>query len=164
VRGNVITRLAKLDAGDYDALVLAAAGLNRLGLADRVSELLPISVALPAAGQGALGAECRSDDASVIEMLELLTDPEVSDCVRAERAVSGGIGADCSAPLGAYAVKVGREIQLNAVLSTPDGVRVLRGEGRGDDAAKLGLAVADQLKSQGALELLEALAGPTGES
>lgn len=159
VRGNVNTRLAKLDAGDYDALILAAAGLDRLGLDARIAERLPVDVSLPAAGQGALGVECRADAAALIELLGALDDPLVADCVRAERAVSAGLGADCSAPLGAHAYLDNGVIHLTARLATPDGVRMLAAAATGTDPEALGQRVADDLDAQGAGPLLAGIAG-----
>ncbi|HEY5645085.1 MAG TPA: hydroxymethylbilane synthase [Pseudomonadales bacterium] len=154
VRGNVGTRLEKLDAGEYDALVLAAAGLERLGLADRITERLPVEVSVPAAGQGALGVECRADDAELAALLGSLEEAAVADCVLAERAVSAGIGADCSAPLGAHAVVSDRGIHLRARLASPDGGHLLEAEATGLDARDLGRTVAEALLDQGARELL----------
>ncbi|MEZ5559275.1 MAG: hydroxymethylbilane synthase [Pseudomonadales bacterium] len=157
VRGNVGTRLGKLDAGEYDALVLASAGLHRLGLDDRISERLPVEVSLPAAGQGALGIECLAQAAAVRELLEVLDDPDVNRCVSAERGVSAGLGADCSAPLGAHAVLVDGTIELQALLASADGRRVLRAAARGTDAVSVAAEVVDSLRAQGAVEILAAL-------
>jgi len=158
VRGNVGTRLDKLDAGGYDALVLAVAGLTRLGLEERITERLSIEVSLPAAGQGALGVECLADSVALVELLESMVEPGVADCVVAERAVSAGIGADCSAPLGAHATLDDEGIHLAARLATPDGTRMLKAEATGDSPQTLGASVAGQLLDQGAGELLAALA------
>jgi hydroxymethylbilane synthase len=163
VRGNVNTRLAKLDAGEYDALVLAAAGLERLGLEERITEKLPENLSLPAAGQGALGVECRDDAAELIALLGELQDDDVAGCVIAERAVSAGIGADCSAPLGAHAVRTGDRLQLFARLGAPDGSRMLEATATGEDPLALGQAVAAELIDQGARELLAAIPRPDGK-
>ncbi len=157
VRGNVGTRLAKLDAGEFDALVLAAAGLERLGLSDRITELLPIDVSLPAGGQGALGVECLAGDVDLVQILEHLSDPDVAQCVIAERAVSAALGADCSAPLGAHAQRTDSGIHLDALLGNPDGSRMLHAQGDGLEPEALGREVAARLKEQGATELLLAL-------
>mgnify|MGYP001821652587 CR=1 FL=1 len=162
VRGNVNTRLAKLDAGEYDALILAAAGLERLGLDQRITEKLPESLSLPAAGQGALGVECRDDAAELIELLGELQDDAVAACVLAERTVSAGIGADCSAPLGAHAVRVQEGIRLLARLGAPDGSRMLEATATGEDPVAIGNAVAAELNAQGAPELLAAIPKPDG--
>lgn len=162
VRGNVNTRLAKLDAGEYDALILAAAGLERLGLGDRIAEKLAEHLSLPAAGQGALGVECRDDAAELITLLGELQDEAVAGTVLAERTVSAGIGADCSAPLGAHAVRTEAGIRLLARLGTPDGSRMLEAAGSGDDPVAVGRAVAADLIAQGATELLAAIPKPDG--
>lgn len=156
VRGNVGTRLAKLDAGDYDALLLASAGLDRLGLDERISERLPTDVFLPAAGQGALGIECRADAGELIELLGALDDPRVHLPVSAERLVSAGLGADCSAPLGCHAVLDGDRLELSAVLLSRDGSRALAARAEGEDAIEVSAVVVDSLVSQGARALLDA--------
>jgi len=157
VRGNVGTRLGKLDAGEFDAIILAAAGLNRLGLSSRASQLLPVELMLPAAGQGALGIECRAEDAQVLELLAPLQQPEIESCVAAERVVSAGLGADCSAPLGSYAVLDGDQIHLRARLLRTDGSAAISAEARGPRAADVGAEVAQSLLSQGAADWLAAL-------
>ncbi|MFU8814171.1 MAG: hydroxymethylbilane synthase [Pseudomonadales bacterium] len=157
VRGNVGTRLGKLEAGEFDALVLASAGLQRLGLQHRVAEHLDVDVSVPAAGQGALGIECLAQADGVLALIEVLNDERVSRCVRAERAVSAGLGADCSAPLGAYAVLHGERIELAAVLGTVDGRRMLRARAEGGDPASVGAEVVASLKAQGAMEILDQL-------
>lgn len=157
VRGNVGTRLGKLDAGEFDALVLASAGLHRLGLEGRVAEYLDVERSVPAAGQGALGIECRADAGDVRALIEVLNDAPVSRCVQAERAVSAGLGADCSAPLGAHAVLDGDTIHLHAVLATVDGRRVLRARASGVDPGAVGAQVVAALKADGADAVLAAL-------
>jgi hydroxymethylbilane synthase len=159
VRGNVGTRLGKLDAGEYDALVLASAGLHRLGLSGRVAEYLDVQRSVPAAGQGALGIECLAAVESVRALLAVLDDPLVRRCVEAERAVSAGLGADCSAPLGAHATLQGDQVQLNAVLASVDGRRVLRASARGSDPVVVGGRVVADLRRQGAADILAALDG-----
>jgi hydroxymethylbilane synthase len=157
VRGNVGTRLGKLDAGDYDALVLASAGLERLGLSDRITEYLSVVDSVPCAGQGALGIECLAGARQLRELIAVLNDPQVSACVLAERAVSAGLGADCSAPLGAYAELCGDRISLVAVLASVDGRRLLRAEASGSDPGKVGAEVVESLESQGARAILDSL-------
>jgi hydroxymethylbilane synthase len=154
IRGNVETRLKKLDDGEFDAIVLAAAGLNRLGLSERISELLACDVCLPAAGQGALGIECRAGDVGIIEMLGPLQDNEVHACVTAERMVSQSLGADCTAPLAAHAVFSDGQLTLRARVARPDGTRVLRAEAAGEDPVAVGEQVSRSLLAQGAAELL----------
>ena len=156
IRGNVNTRLQQLDSGEYDAVVLAAAGLNRLGLADRISEYLELDVCLPAAGQGALGIECRAKDLRVIDLLEPLQDARVHVCVTAERAVSHGLGADCTAPLAAHATLTDNVVTLRALVARADGSEVLRAEATGEDPLALGAQVTARLLDQGAAELLVA--------
>ncbi len=157
VRGNVNTRLNKLDSGEYDALLLASAGLKRLGLEARVTEYFDTNICLPAGGQGALGVECLSDDAALIELLSPLDDVDVRACVMAERGVSAGLGADCSAPLGAHATIVDGQITLRAVLATPDGAKVLRAKASGTQVDTLVREVVASLTDQGGLELLQSL-------
>lgn len=157
IRGNVGTRLGKMDAGEYDALVLASAGLNRLGLTERITEHLSVGDSVPSAGQGALGVECLAGADEVRALIAVLNDPEVSACVRAERTVSAGLGADCSAPMGAYAELHGSRLHLRAVLASPDGSRVLRAEASGSDAAEVGGEVVEELTRQGARAILDDL-------
>lgn len=157
IRGNVGTRLGKLDAGDYDALVLAGAGLHRLGLTDRITEYLEVGDSVPAAGQGALGVECLADAGEVIQLVSVLHDPQVAACVLAERAVSAGLGADCSAPLGAYAELVDERLALQAILGSVDGRTLLKANASGTDPAAVGGEVVRSLESQGAARILESL-------
>ncbi len=154
IRGNVDTRLRKLDQGEFDAIVLAVAGLTRLGWADRITEALSTDRCLPAAGQGALGIECLAGNARVIELLQPLNDPAVSLCVRAERGVSAALGADCSMPLGAYATLGGDGLALRAVLGSADGRVLLRAAATRPDADSAVDAVVRELRRQGAEALL----------
>jgi hydroxymethylbilane synthase len=155
-RGNVQTRLAKLDRGDCDALLLAAAGLDRLGLADRIAARLPIDVMLPAVTQGVLGLECRAGDTAVMALLEPLHEPDTALRVRAERAFAARLGGGCHTPLAAHAVLDGAQLHLTGLVGSPDGRRVLRqsASGPADEPEALGLALAEQLIAQGAAELL----------
>lgn len=157
LRGNVDTRLAKLRAGEVDAIMLAMAGLARLGWAGQVTEALPPSLLLPAPGQGALGVQCRADDDRVHGFLAPLRDPATAVCVEAERGVSAALGADCSQPLAAYAQLRGEALFLQALLASPDGRTVLKAEAKGP-AEQVANLVAEDLKAQGALRLLR----PTG--
>ena len=161
VRGNVGTRLAKLDAGEYDALVLASAGLERLGIEREDVSELSVADSLPAPGQGALGVECAADWDG-IALLEPLRDLQVERCVRAERGVSLGLGADCSLPVAAYATTSdeGGEVALSALLASADGGRILRAAANGPDPEILARAVVADLYEQGAQEILDALAAP----
>jgi hydroxymethylbilane synthase len=121
LRGNVDTRLRKVDAGEYEAIVVARAGLARLGLEGRATETLAKEVSLPAVGQGALGIECRTDDGAIRELLGLLHDEETAACVASERGVLVALGGDCKTPLGAHAERVGELLRLRAFVAHPDG-------------------------------------------
>lgn len=154
VRGNVNTRLDKLDSGEYDALLLAGAGLQRLGLAARIREFLSLEDSLPAAGQGALGVECLAERTDLVELLKPLNDSIVARCVAAERAVSRHLGADCSLPIAAYAVARDGRLHLEALIANSTGRRVLRCVVEGRDADALGAEAAAQLRRQGADEIL----------
>jgi len=159
LRGNLDTRLSKLDRGEYAAIVLAAAGLRRLGMESRIRSLFSAEDSLPAAGQGALGIECRADRPDVIGALATLQDRTTSICVRAERAVNRALGGNCTIPLGAYAEMVGESLRLRALVAAPDGKRTVRAESKGsvENPEALGDLVAGQLRAQGADEILAAL-------
>ncbi len=156
VRGNVGTRLAKLDAGDYDAIVLAAAGLNRLEINREDLFKLPTNLCLPAPGQGALGIECLADS-PVQDLLAPLVDQSVAACVTAERGVSAGLGADCSLPVAASAEFANGEVTLRALLASADGSTLLRADARGSNPESVAAEVVDALFSQGAQAILDAL-------
>jgi hydroxymethylbilane synthase len=160
LRGNVNTRLRKLDEGQYDAIILAAAGLKRLGQGARISGLLEPADSLPAPGQGALGIECRAGRDDVVSALAPLHDLTTASCVTAERAFSRALGGSCHTPLGGYAHLHGERLHLAGLLASRDGLRVLRAELQGtmQDAEALGLALAARLREQGADELLAAAA------
>jgi hydroxymethylbilane synthase len=159
LRGNVETRLAKLDRGDYAAIVLAVAGLKRLGLAERIRAVLDPDVSLPAPGQGALAIECRDGREALVAALAPLHDAPTAACVRAERAVSRALGGSCQLPLGAYGEIVDGALRLRGLVASPDGKRVVRAEARGAPAApeQLGEALAQKLRDTGADEILAAL-------
>lgn len=160
LRGNLDTRLAKLDRGDYDAIVLAFAGLKRLGLESRVRALIEPEVSLPAAGQGALAIECRAERADLLELLSALDDPTTSVCVRAERAVSRELGGSCQLPLGAYAQLEGADtIRLRGLVAAPDGSRIVRSEARGSIKAPeaVGRELAQSLLASGADSILSSI-------
>ena len=163
LRGNLDTRLRKLDEGQYDAIILAAAGLIRLGLKGRIRTLLTPEQSLPAPGQGALGIEILSSRTDVAAWLAPLRDAETTQCVRAERAFSRALGGSCQVPLGAHAVLEhgAREttLWLRAFVATPDGHQWIAGELRGaaDDDEALGQRLAKQLRDQGADAILAAL-------
>ncbi len=157
IRGNVDTRLRKLDEGRYDAILLASAGLHRLGWQDRIAEILEPEVMLPAVGQGALGIETRVGDDAVNELLSPLDDPETRIAVTAERALLAALGGGCQVPLGAHATLDGGKLNLLAVVADHDGKRTVRVELTGESNApeELGNAVAARLLDQGGGELLE---------
>jgi hydroxymethylbilane synthase len=157
LRGNVETRLSKLDRGEYDAIVLAVAGLVRLNLAERIRSRLAIEASLPAPGQGALGIECLAERGDVLERLRALADPDTAACVRAERAVSRALGGGCTIPLGAYAVMEAGTLKLQALVASPDGRRIVRARSQGNDAEAVGAAAARALKEQGAEAILAPL-------
>lgn len=152
LRGNVTTRLRKLDEGAFDAVLLAAAGLRRLGLEQRVTALLEPEESLPAPGQGALGLECRAERTDLIGLLESLNHRETLLCVRAERALSRTLSGSCNVPLGAYAELAGERLRLRAFVGMPDGSRLIAGEraGPSHEPEALGAALGDELKARGA--------------
>ncbi|MFU8895137.1 MAG: hydroxymethylbilane synthase [Gammaproteobacteria bacterium] len=156
VRGNVETRLRKLDEGHFAAILLAAAGLKRLGLEQRIAGFLPYEVSLPAVGQGAVGIECLQGNTEIAALLAVLEDPDTRRCVDAERAFAGGLGASCESPVAGFAVIEGDELFLRGLVATRDGAAVLQGELRGpaSEATALGAALARDLFDRGARALL----------
>jgi len=159
LRGNVNTRLKKLDDGDYDAIILAAAGLKRLGFGARIRDAISAEQSLPAIGQGAIGIECRSDDARINELIAPLHHVDTADRVRAERAFNERLEGGCQVPIGGHAVLEGDQLWLRGLVGTPDGSELIEGEIRGPrtDAQALGIALADELLSRGAGRILKAL-------
>lgn len=160
LRGNVQTRLRKLDEDQYAAIILAAAGLKRLGLAARIAGLLAPEQSLPAVGQGALGIECRSERADLIEALAPFDDPDTRWCVEAERALSRALAGSCQVPLGGYAEIANGRARLRGFVASPDGKHMICDELGADRAGSphdLGRALADRLIGMGARELLAAL-------
>jgi hydroxymethylbilane synthase len=157
LRGNVNTRLAKLDAGDYDAIILASAGLKRLGMGERIRQSLPTDVSLPACGQGAIGIECRVDDAEINEMLKALHHQETALCVTAERAMNAKLNGGCQVPIAGFAKLENGEIFMRALVGNPDGSVIYRAEKLGLSAVEVGESLADELLVQGADEILKAL-------
>jgi len=159
LRGNVPTRLRKLDAGQFDAIILAAAGLKRLGLEERITTLLTPEESLPAVGQGALGLECRAEREDLGELLAPLNHHATALCVTAERAFSRALAGSCNVPLGGFAEVSGGRMRLRGFVGAPDGSRLVRGEleAPADDAPALGHALAEKLRAQGADEILAAL-------
>lgn len=153
LRGSIATRLEKAPA--FDAIVVAAAALERLGLLDRADELLPTSVMLPQVGQGALAVECRADDDATLELVSAINDPAVARTVSAERAFLAGLAGGCDLPCGALAVHDGDELVLQGVIASLDGRTVLRGNERGDDPEHLGRLLVRELLDHGGQDLIE---------
>ncbi|HJP08207.1 MAG TPA: hydroxymethylbilane synthase [Arenicellales bacterium] len=160
LRGNVNRRLQRLDAGDFDAIILAAAGLLRLKMADRIRQRISSGIMLPAVGQGAVGVQCRSDDADTTTLLSPLDHPSTHARVRAERAANAHLGGGCHVPIGAFAEIREGQLHLRGLVGRPDGSEVLFANAQGSvgDPEALGHALADDLLSQGAAALLEEFA------
>jgi hydroxymethylbilane synthase len=159
LRGNVGTRLSKLDNNEFDAIILAAAGLVRLGLEHRICQVLSADVLLPAIGQGAIGIECRSDDTEINTLIHILAHEPTRACVTAERALNQCLNGGCQVPIAGFAKMMGKQIYLRALVGSNDGTQICRAEIRGTPkkATDLGQYVATQLLEQGAGELLRAL-------
>jgi hydroxymethylbilane synthase len=159
LRGNVDTRLRKAQTAEYDAIVLAAAGLERLDLSEVVTEIFAPATFLPAVAQGALAIECRADDDEVREWLAALNDALTATAVRAERAFLARLEGGCQVPIAAYATITDVEVRLHGLIGTPDGMEVVRGERSGtiDDPAAIGVALAETLLAQGGAAILERL-------
>ena len=159
LRGNVGTRLSKLDNGDYDAIILASAGLIRLGLADCIASFIEVEQSLPAAGQGAVGIECRTDDVQVKQLLAPLADAETTCCVLAERAMNNHLQGGCQVPIGGYAVLQQGQLYLRALVGNVDGSQIIRAEGKSavENADVLGVQIAEQLLAQGADKILQSI-------
>jgi hydroxymethylbilane synthase len=150
MRGNVDTRIRKALDGQYDAIVLAAAGVIRLGLEEQISQYLPVEVMPPAPGQGALAVQCRIDDEQTLTLLSAIEHPATRQAVTAERAFLTALGGGCSLPVGASATTAGGRIELHGVIAAPDGSRVVRLSGRGGEPERLGQRLAQQAFEQGA--------------
>lgn len=159
LRGNVNSRLARLDAGEFAAIVLAAAGLKRLGLAERIGGYLSIETSLPAAAQGAIGIECRATDRKTRALIAPLNHPETALCVQAERAVTGALAGGCRLPVAAFATQEGTDITIRGLVGEPDGSRLIKASSTGPVAAvaELAWAVAESLRTQGAMSIIERL-------
>lgn len=160
LRGNVQTRLRKLDEGQYDAVILAAAGLKRLGLGDRIASYLSTEDSIPAAGQGVMAVEVRKKDEETRQMLAFLHNARVASCIAAERAFLGCVGGDCKVPAGAFAAEDGDGLRVDAFIASEDGQTFYRRSVSGalPDAERLGTAVADALLDDGGRAVLEAIA------
>ena len=159
LRGNVGTRLSKLDDGQYDAIILASAGLKRLGLAERIRHTIQPAVSLPAVGQGALGLECRSQDQAVLDLILPLMHAETNVCVRAERAFNAYLEGGCQVPIAGYATLQNGQLQIEGRVGSVDGQTILKAAqfGAPEQAEMLGEELAKALLAQGAGELLKAL-------
>ncbi len=159
LRGNVNTRLRKLDEGNYDAIILASAGLKRLGFEDRIRSCLSTEQSLPAIGQGAVGIETRSDDARIHTLIAHLNDVHTQTCVLAERAMNHRLEGGCQVPIAGFAELDGGRLRMRGLVGRPDGGEVIRGEieGPAAEAEKLGTALADDLLSRGAGAILKAV-------
>lgn len=156
VRGNVDTRLRRLDEGRFAALVLAIAGLERLGLGDRISDRLPVEVCLPAVGQGVIGVECRDGDNRARDLVAVLEHAPTRACLSAERAFAAALGGSCQSPIAGYAELRGDQLRLRGYVGLPDGSRALRGEraGSAGDGERLGRALAVELLAAGGGDIL----------
>jgi len=159
LRGNVDTRLRKLEEGEYDAIILAAAGLNRLGKTQLVKQVISPDVMCPAAGQGALGIEIRAGDAATRQHLAFLDDPAARATTTCERALLNRLGGGCQVPIGASATMQNGRLHLEAIVAHPDGSQVLRESRDGDDPVKLGDAVGETLLNRGGDLILEEVYG-----
>lgn len=159
LRGNVDTRLRKLDEGHYDAIILAAAGLNRLGYGDRIRETLPCTVCIPAVGQGALAIECREDNTEVRAMLAFLNDTTTKSCTDAERAFLGLVEGGCQVPIGVHAEIHEKTMQVEAIIASLDGKTLLRDSIRGlpEEAVNLGKTLGNRMLKNGGKEILAAI-------
>lgn len=157
VRGNLNTRMAKLDAGEYDALILAVAGLERLGMGDRVHQILSAEVSLHAVGQGALGIECRADDAELITILKAIEHTQTRDRCLAERSFLRSLEGGCQVPIGVNTEISGDNLTLTGIVASVDGQQMVKNTvtGLAKDAEKLGIELATNLRQQGATEILE---------
>ncbi len=156
LRGNVDTRLRKLDDGEYDAIILAAAGLMRLGYEDRIKEILPMEVCLPAVGQGALAIECRADDVETLEMLAFLNDVPTAQATSGERAFLGLVEGGCQVPMGVHGIVTDGIIELQGVIASLDGKRVLKDSitGSAENSVELGKTLGKQMLAAGGEDIL----------
>jgi hydroxymethylbilane synthase len=161
LRGNVDTRLRKLEQGEYDAIILASAGLKRLDKTELIKQIIPTEIMCPAAGQGALAIEIREDDAATREHLEFLNDAAARAATTCERALLNSLGGGCQVPIGAFAEIRNGQLHLDAIVADPDGSKLLRESRDGDlsDPEALGNTVGETLLSRGGDEILEAVYG-----
>ena len=160
LRGNVQTRLRKLDDGEFDAIILASAGLIRLGLEERITYRMPAEESLPAIGQGAIGIECREGDEKILELIAPLHHEDTGLCLNAERAVNGYLEGSCQIPLAGFAEIIDSKLVLRSVLGSPNGAQLIRAQREGllDDGPSMGVDLAKELLANGGKEILAALA------
>ena len=159
LRGNVDTRLRKLEQGDYDAIILAAAGLKRLGKTELIQQIIPAEIMCPAAGQGALGIEIREGDTKTRDLLAFLNDPNARAATTCERTLLHSLGGGCQVPIGAFAEMRDGKLHLESIVADPDGTRLLRDSREGDDPEKLGNQAGASLLKRGGDAILEAVYG-----
>ncbi|MGA8867314.1 MAG: hydroxymethylbilane synthase [Candidatus Sulfotelmatobacter sp.] len=159
LRGNVDTRLRKLEQSEYDAIILASAGLNRLGKTELIKQIIPAEIMCPAAGQGALGIEIRQGDATTLELLAFLNDASARAATTCERSLLNSLGGGCQVPIGAFAETSNGKLHLESIVADPDGSKLLRDSRDGDDPEKLGSEAGDALLKRGGAEILEAVYG-----
>ena len=159
LRGNVDTRLRKLEEGDYDAIILASAGLKRLGKTELIKQIIPAEIMCPAAGQGALGIEIRQGDAKTRELLAFLNDPNARAATTCERALLNSLGGGCQVPIGAFAEVRDGKLHLDSIVADPDGSKLLRDSRDGSDPEKLGNEAGASLLKRGGDQILEAVYG-----
>jgi hydroxymethylbilane synthase len=159
LRGNVNTRLAKLDTGQFDAIILAAAGLKRLAMADRIRQIIPTSISLPAVGQGALGIECRVGDDCIADVINVLHDNETQQCVIAERAMNERLEGGCQVPIAGFARFQDGGLFMQGLVGTPNGQQIIRAHRQGlvDQAKGIGYEIAEELLAKGAKKILQAI-------
>ena len=155
VRGNLNTRIRKLEEGEFDGIILAAAGLKRLGWTKRIDQFISTEVMLPAVGQGALAVQCRADDEEMLELLRLLNDPATERAIQAERAFLHCLDGGCQLPVGAYATVEDERVQLTGLVAAPDGNLLLQDERAGENPEEVGRQLAEELLRQGADRLLQ---------
>lgn len=164
IRGNLNTRLAKLDAGEFDAIILAVAGLHRLGMADRIHQVIPAEISLHAVGQGALGIECRADDTEVLSLIKVLEHTPTAQRCYAERAFLRELEGGCQVPIGVNTLIEGEQLTLTGVVASLDGQRLVKDTitGNASDAEQIGTQLANNLRQQGAAEILAEIFAEVG--
>ncbi|MFB2934184.1 hydroxymethylbilane synthase [Aerosakkonemataceae cyanobacterium BLCC-F154] len=164
IRGNLNTRLAKLDAGEFDAIILAVAGLQRLGMSDRIHQVIPSEISLHAVGQGALGIECRADDTEVLSLIKVLEHTPTAQRCYAERAFLRELEGGCQVPIGVNTVIEGEQLTLTGVVASLDGQRLVKDTitGNANDAEQMGTQLAQKLRQQGAAEILAEIFAEVG--